>query len=520
MLMLQVDKSKPQSAYRQLLDQVTALIDQGILQPGYRMPPSRQLARATGLNRSTVVRVYQELWALGYVESRPGSYTTVRRRMPVIREPVAAGKTTAAGSGTGSAAGSGAGSAAGPEAGSGLDPGRVKPASKIAGYPGETIRLEQLEPDPRLIDRGLFAACARRVIRDPSADYFGYTHPRGYPPLREIIIRHMRLHGIHASDKNILLTNGSQNSLQLIFQSLSHGFQALVHDKQTGGKAVAVESPTYSMAIPLLRTLGLKVVEIPMERDGMDLDALGRCMQSERIGLVYSMPTFHNPTGITMSQPKREALLKTCEKHQAMLIEDSIEEEMKFFGKAHLPVKSMDDKGRVLYLGSFSKVLAPGFRTSWIIGGAETIEKLSAAKTAFDLSSSAASQTVLHHFCASGGYELHIRKMMRTFRKRMRTALDCMKRYIPAGAASWDEPLGGFLIWLSLHTAMPGNGLERHFLDHGVHIKAGHEFYFTPRQSACIRISISKCNESEIEEGIMRVGQAIKKLQTDENKGF
>lgn len=500
MLMLHVDKEKPESVYRQLLDQITDLIEKGVLRPGYRMPSSRQLAGQTGLNRSTIVRVYEELWALGYVESTPGSYTRVRRRMPVVHPRAGGGQ--ASGSGTTDAGDRGEPNVQGADAPArgGIQGAGTPVQGGILGAAGhaETIRMDLLEPDPRLIDRRMFKACAREAIGDPKAGFFGYTHPRGYPPLRDVLGQHMRLHGIHASDENILITNGSQNSLQLVFQSFA-----------TEKTTVAVESPTYSMVIPLLRTLGVKVAEIPMKRDGMDLNVLSRHMQTGKIGLVYSMPTFHNPTGVTMSQSGREELLRLCERHKALLVEDGIEEEMKFFGKTHLPVKSMDKKGVVIYLGSFSKVMAPGFRTSWVIADKKIIERLAEVKTAFDLGSNTASQAILHRFCASGGYELHIRRMMRAFRKRLQNALDCLKTCIPAEKASWEAPLGGFLIWVKVHGLKPGTDLERHFLQHGVAIRDGRSFYYSHRHSSHIRISISGCSEWEIEEGIKRIGRAL-----------
>ena len=497
MLVIKLDRRRPRSLFRQMLEQIIQLIDAGVLAPGYHMPSTRKLAERIGVNRSTVVKVYEELWALGYVESTPGSYTLVRHRKDIV----SAGHRPAAGKSRSQESlqesvqmtpQSARGGLPQSRCGTLLQTAREDQMNKGTGV----VRMDRLEPDPRLINRQLFAASARRAIHDPDFDMFGYCHPRGYPPLRKTLVRHMQLHGIHASDENILITSGSQNSLQLIFQAYA-----------SPGKAVVVEAPTYSMVIPLLRQLGLKVLEVPMDRDGMALEALRKVMATQPVCLVYSMPSFHNPTGATMGQAKREALLDLCHRHGALLIEDSIEEEMKFFGKVHLPVKSMDDKGVVLYLGSFSKVLAPGLRTAWIIAGEQHIERLSKVKTAYELSSNTASQVILQHFCSSGGYELHIRKMMRVFRKRMKTALGALKRHIPHDLASWEEPLGGFLIWLNIKPAIPD--LESRLERHGVRVAQGSDFFYTPHPGQSIRISISKCDEQEIEEGIRRLGQAL-----------
>jgi 2-aminoadipate transaminase len=138
--------------------------------------------------------------------------------------------------------------------------------------------------------------------------------------------------------------------------------------------------------------------------------------------MLFTMPTFHNPTSVTMPQARREELLCLCEKHKIIIVEDSIEEEMKYFGKVHLPIKSIDTHGIVIYLGSFSKILAPGFRLGWIIADKECIQRLTSLKTIFDLSSNTFGQMMLYQFCKGGYYELHIRKFLRAF-KRERNAI-------------------------------------------------------------------------------------------------
>jgi DNA-binding transcriptional MocR family regulator len=482
-----IDKRKPGSIFRQILNQIIQKIESGAFSEGYQLPPSREMARMLEVNRSTVVKVYEELWAMGYVDSTPGSYTHVRKRVPLASKPLFVPKD--------------------------LDdsphilpeiilpePATSDPSAHLS-IPQATgcIDLQRLEPDASLIDRRQFSRCLREAMAD--AQLFGYCDVRGFAPLRIEILRHMSLHSIHAADKNILITNGSQNALQLIFQSL-------VSKDDT----VVIESPTYSMLIPLLQFLECKVVEVPLDKDGMDMQALRKTFRKERVRLVYCMPSFHNPTGVTMSQEKREELLQLCEQHQSLIVEDGFEEEMKFLGKVHLPVKSMDRKGMVIYLGSFSKIFAPGLRTGWIIAHPAIIQRLTALKTTMDLSSNTMSQVVMYRFCQSGAYELHIRKMMRVFRKRMKTAFKSLKTYIPREKASWQEPLGGFLVWLKIHSNIKHPDLEVHLAKNGVNVSGGNAFFFTPSKKSYIRISISASTEPEIEEGIKRIGRALSEI--------
>jgi 2-aminoadipate transaminase len=172
----------------------------------------------------------------------------------------------------------------------------------------------------------------------------------------------------------------------------------------------------------------------------------------------------------------------------------------------------MDVNDRVIYLGTFSKVLAPGLRTGWIIANHECIRNLTAIKTIFEISSGSLNQIFLYRFLKSGSYELHLRKMMRAFRKRMNMTIDSIRKYVPAEKISWVVPTGGFLIWMKLQTK-PVENIEGNFIKYGVRISDGRRYFRNPPVNNYIRISISQRNEQEIEEGIIRLGKAINSLQ-------
>lgn len=484
---IQIELDSKQTLYAQILSQIRLLIENGTMPEGFRLPSSRQLAVHLGINRSTVIRVYDELWALGYIESTPGSYTRVRRRKPV----------------TGPAGGSAAADSSGSRLYSGGPPCDITMMDRYAQLMTEAdagiIDFYHLVPDPRLPDPGAMRECFQVALKNEGNHLYCYQNPRGYPPLREAILNHMRLHSVHADDAQILITNGSQHSLSLIFQAFS-----------SRGDVIGIESPTYAMLFPLIRYFGLEVAEVPGGSEGIDVEGIEKLLKERQLKFIYTTPTFHNPTGGTLSQEKREKLLGLCEQFAVILIEDSIEEEMKYFGKTHLPVKSMDQQGHVIYLGSFSKILSPGFRTGWVIAPENCIRRMTAVKTMTDLSSNSLVQVMLYHYLARGHYELHLRRMMRVFRKRMTVALESLRKYIPGHLAEWNEPLGGFLIWLRIKAAVPGDP-EAWFLRYGVRITDGRIFYCgaPPEGAVPVRISISKCNAAEIVTGIRRMGEAI-----------
>ncbi|MGD0755855.1 MAG: PLP-dependent aminotransferase family protein [Bacteroidales bacterium] len=487
-MLLSINKESRETIVGQLLAQIKSHIDNGTIKAGFRMPSSRELARSVGVNRTTIVHLYEELWAQGYIESTPGSYTYVRKRKPVIYP---AAKDESENKKTGVIF------LGRPDVNNEMAENFIKSLEKSEDG---AIDLRHLIPDTRLLDKRQILNCMREVISDEIPDPFVYIHPRGYPPLREELVNHMKLHNIHTSDKNILITNGSQQSIQLILQVFSKP-----------GDRIVLEAPTYSMLYPLLQFFRLEIIEVPLNQSGMDLNVLKRTIGEKEVRFIYTMPTYQNPAGISMPQAEREDLLRFCGEKNCIIMEDSMEEEMKYFGKAHLPLKSMDNNDLVLYLGTFSKVMAPGLRTGWIIGNHECIRQLTAVKTIFEISSGSLNQIFLQKFLRSGAYELHLRKLMRVYRKRMNIAINSVKKYIPAEKVIWSEPTGGFLIWLKL-LSKPIDNIEEYFVRYGVKISDGRNYFRNIQTNNYIRICISKENESEIEEGIKRIGKAISEL--------
>ena len=488
-MLLTVNKNNKITVFEQIVSQVTELINNGTLDAGARLPSSRELAKTIGVNRTTVVRVYEELWAQGYIESTPGSYTTVRKRQPIIfmkEEDITDNNLKH----------------------------NIYRDSLDLQYDlmmhylengkmieNGKINFLQLSPDTRLLDKKKIKASMRDTLDETETNPFGFAHARGYQPLRQEIVKQMELHNMYAEDKNILITNSSLQSIQLIFQVFSKP-----------GDYIVIENPTYSIVLHLIKIFQLKTIEIPITDEGMDLKILKRVLHKKPVRFIYTMPTYQNPTGISMPQNKREELLYLCKDKDCIIIEDSIEEEMNYWGKAYIPIKSIDKNGQVIYLGTFTKILAPGLRIGWIIGTSECIKKLTVLKSVFEISSGTINQLFLYNFFNKGAFELHLRKTMSVFKKRMKVATNALKKHIPAKTIEWSEPNGGYMIWVKLLTK-PMKNIENHFSDYGVMIHNGQYFFTKEQPYNYIRICIAQANEHEIEEGIRRIGEAIKVLR-------
>ena len=458
-MILSVDKNSTITIFEKVFSQIAERINNGTLEAGARLPSTRELAKVIGVNRTTIIRVYEELLAQGYVESAQGSYTKVRKRPLVV--PVTEQEKTEK-----------------------LTNQHIYQDVLDLQYEPMMYYLEngpiiekgkinflQLSPDTRLLDKKKVKASMKAALDQTEINPFGFAHARGYQPLRQEIARQMKLHNIYADDKNILVTNSSLQSLQLIFQVFSKP-----------GDYIAIENPTYSIVLHFIKIFRLRIIEIPVTGEGMDLTVLENVLKETPVRFIYTMPTYQNPTGVSMPQNKREELLHLCDGKDCIIIEDSIEEEMNYCGKAYLPIKSIDKKGQVIYLGTFTKILAPGLRIGWITGAPECIKKLTVVKSIFEISSGTINQIFLYNFFQKGYFESHLRKTIKVFRRRMKVAVNAIKKYVPADKIEWTKPNGGYMIWIKLLTK-PVKNIENHFSAYGVIIHNGQYFFVT--QPSC-----------------------------------
>jgi DNA-binding transcriptional MocR family regulator len=490
MLLVTIKAGGSEPIYKQICDQIRLLIEQGIVKAGQRLPATRVLADTLGVNRSTVCRAYEDLWALGYTESRQGSYTTVRKRTaiaPAKGKPSRPIVSWAARSSV-------------PARQMHQDYLRLR--GKYAGGRGRRIEFNHLAADHELCPAREFRACAKEVLADSGKDILDYGPPEGYRPLREAIAHRMQTHGVSVSADEILITSGAQQAIDLVLRMLAGR-----------GTAVAVEAPTYGLALPLFRFHGLDLKEIPMRDDGMDLGVLESVLKRWRPALLYTIPAFHNPTGVTTGQAHRERVLALCETHRVPLVEDGFEEEMKYFGKVVLPIKSMDRSKIVVYLGTFSKVVFPGLRIGWIAADRDCIERLVAIHRFASLSNSNLGQVAMHRFYQDGYYEKHVRRVHRVYRGRMQTMIGAIRRHFPRDGVRWTEPVGGYTLWVSC----PGLNLTEDALIgdlscRGVVVSRGSFYFPRPPKGLYFRLSCVNLTEPDIEEGVRRIGAALTDL--------
>lgn len=437
-----------------------------------------------------MITAYEELQALGYLQSRPGSYNKIQKRQKEVkynpqrkslisweRASTAAARKVY-------------------ETFLHFSPEGNKPKT----FDKQTINISELDLDHRLYPMDEFRRCVNQVLMEQGSESLQYGDYKGYLPLRQLIARRLRLHGISVSEQEILITNGAQQAIDLIIR--------MFNDSQ---RKVAVESPTYANVIPLLQFNGVEILEIPMHADGMNLDYLENVLKREKVSFVYTIPNFQNPTGITTTHRHRERLLNICLHHKMPIVEDGFEEDMKYFGKVPLPIKSIDEKNIVIYLGTFSKTLFPGLRIGWITADKECIERLTSIKRFSDISSSKLVQIVLHEFLKRGYYDIQLKRLHRIFRKRMQLALKTMEESFP-DSVCWTHPAGGYTIWVKIPKRLNEEQMHELTSSNGIVISPGHYYFPQKKISEYFRVSIAKTDEEEIKEGITRLGKALRSL--------
>jgi len=375
-----------------------------------------------------------------------------------------------------------------------------------AGIP-DIISFAPGYPDPAVFAWAEFREIAAAILdgADPNALQYGPT--RGYPPLLEALSSILGDRGIRASRDEVLVTTGSQQGLDLIARILCDP-----------GDVVLVELPTYTGAIAAFRDVQADLVGVRQASDGIDLGDLEAVIARERaagkrVNCIYVVPNFQNPAGLLIGLEKRRGLLEVASRHNLLIIEDDPYGEL-YFGddEAHLtrPIKVDDVEGRVVYLSSFSKTLAPGFRVAWIAAPAALAAKLDVAKQAADLCTGSLDQRVVFEAWRRGVLAARVPGLRAHYRHKKETMERAMKANL-GNLLTWEEPRGGFFIWVSLPENLSGEALLPQATAERVVYVAGAAFFVDGSGQNTIRLSFSAPTPDRIVEGIGRLARVIQR---------
>ena len=302
------------------------------------------------------------------------------------------------------------------------------------------IRFTQASPDPELFPFERIKQVANNMLWNPKEFFFDYGQAQGYQPLVEHLEKEMALSGIPMEEgqNDIIITAGFRRALDIV---LGYVLQP--------GQRVAIESPSYPGLLNVLIAKRVDFIPIPMDSDGMDTEYLEGVVRRGEISAIITIPTYHNPTGTTMGQSKREHLLSIAERFNLPIIEDDWGRHLRYEGIAPPPLKALDPGGYVIHIGTFSKVFLPGMRIGWITCPADISVPLVMTKMGLDSSDSFFLQSLLYELIAKGHFAKHVRKSLREYKLRRAAMVETLRECLPSGC-KFQEPKGGFCIWLEL----------------------------------------------------------------------
>lgn len=336
----------------------------------------------------------------------------------------------------------------------------------------------------------------------PTALQYGITE--GYTPLREAIAaRQKEKFQTFSEGDQVLIVSGGQQGIELTGKLFCNE-----------GDTVICEDPSFIGSLNSFRSNGANVVGVPMEADGISIDALAYTLKhTPRAKLLYLIPTFQNPSGITMSLEKRKAVLTLAKKYNIVILEDNPYGELRFSGQDIPTLKSLDRDGLVVYCSSFSKILSSGMRLGFVIAPSEIIAKLTVAKQGEDVHTNLFFQMLCHRYMTTYDLDAHIQHINSLYRQKCHLMLDCLERYIPADLATFTRPEGGLFIWGTLTDGSDSSHFVKKALEKKVAVVPGVTFRCDPNiPSSSFRLNYSTPTDDQITEGIRRLGDVLKNI--------
>lgn len=471
------DKKTKVSLANQIVAYFKARVYKGDWVCGDILPSQRTLAEIFEVNRSTIVEALSELASLGILEAKTGKGTRIANNSWSFLV-----------------------SAPSPDWSNYLTHGFHKPniptiqAINKFEFNDSIIRLSTGEISPTLMNHEAFSKALINMAEHEIS--YNYLEPLGLYELRVELCNYLKKYNLYIKPSEILIVSGSLQALQLISISLLGG-----------DSTVYIEENSYIKSLRVFEFPGIQIKPIPMDSDGIVPWTINESSLPKINSLLYTIPTFHNPTGTTMGEVRRSELLKWCKKNRLPIIEDDAYRELYFDAPPPYPIKSFDYSGNVLYLGSVSKSLAPGLRIGWVIGPESIIERLGDIKMQTDYGASSVSQWLLTYLLKNNLYENHIENLRIQLKDRSQHMIRILEKYF-SDLATWNTPEGGFYIWLKLKKQVATEKLFNKALKQDILINPG--YIYGLKMNNCIRLSYSYASGEEMEKGLKLLAEIIR----------
>jgi GntR family transcriptional regulator/MocR family aminotransferase len=463
--------------FAQIANAITDHIRGGRLTSGDVLPGSRALARELGVDRDTVIAAYGDLEAQGLL-------TTVPRTGTVVADPPR---------------GVGVQRGLARQVGFALDAGPPVRDRQPEPLPGSIILAAGI-PDLRLVPAELIARAYRRAMRRHAEDVLGYTaSTSGHPRLRTALAHLVRdARGVAATADEVMITRGSQMALDLVARAIVRP-----------GDIVCVEALGYRPSWRTLERAGAKLVGVPVDAGGIDVEALARICARNPIRLLYVTPHHHYPTTVVLTAGRRARLLALARKHRFAVLEDDYDHEFHYEGRPVLPLASMDRHGVVVYIGTLSKVLAPGLRLGFVVAPRPLVDRLARERYLIDRQGDHALELAIAELIEDDELGRHTRKMRRVYHARRDALAGALRDHL-GDSISFQVPTGGIALWVETAPGLDADRWCKRARDHGVVFQPGSAFSLTPARIAAARFGFGACTEAEIRIAVRRLVQCTR----------
>ncbi|MCK8828154.1 PLP-dependent aminotransferase family protein [Natroniella acetigena] len=469
---IQLEKELTKPLYLQLYSQIKGLIEEGKLQAHDKLPSIRKLAKGLQVNTVTVVNGYNVLEEEGLVYKKVGSGTFI---MPneQIKDKIIPGEGQA-------------------------DDSELKKEDE------EVINFGTVAPSPSLFPIQAFKRLLNQVLDRDQGYAFGYQKSQGYLPLRESIAQYVENYQIEIGAEQIQIVSGAQQGLDVLAKTFLDY-----------GDTVFVERPTYPGAISAFKSRKVELIDIPLEKDGLNLEELEVLLKRYKPKFLYLMPNFQNPTGYSYSLKKKKELLKLADQYELLIIEDDCVSDLNYLGQPRKSLKALDTEDKVVYLKSFSKLYMPGLRLAFMIIPSSYCEDILVSKYLSDIFTDGLVQRVLDLYLRREDWQEQLNCLKEKYSQRYQVMITALKEYLPPNV-DYIEPEGGLNLWLKLPQQVSATKLHKVLRKDGVNIAPGALFYHTKPHKNRIRLSIAAVTCQQIEEGIQQLGQRIREELKEE----
>lgn len=493
------DRRSGVAVFRQLADALRGWIDTGRLAAGEKLPPSRDLATALGLSRTTVTQAYLALGELGLLRARVGQGTFVvgpagtaplhaaphrpareRSRATIAPRPTAVPR---------------------PFAWGGLLAARdrTQPSSallpQLAGDVAYAFDFRGGHVDTRSFPAAALGRACARALQRHAKTLATHRDPFGWPALRTHVARGLVARGVGCGPDDVLIVSGAQHALDLVGRTLLDP-----------GDTVVIEQPGYFGAALAFQACGAHLIGVAVDEHGLRTDDLARLLRARRAKLIYTTPAVQSPTGVALSESRRTALLELADRHQVPVLEDDYDAEVRLGAPTAAALKAHDPAGHVIYVGTFSKALFPGLRVGYVVAARPLLERLAIAQLTGTFQTSPLLQAALVELLASGAFERHVRTVRRLYRNRLPALIAAVAEHFPEGTTAI-TPAGGNSVWVTLPAATDATALFVAARAAGIAYERGEPFLLDPPARPVLALSFARIDADTITDGVARLGR-------------